>query len=131
MQALRARPIAVLVVLGVIFLVVDAWAHISRAYPNTWWPDIITHFIYGAWFALALVRFAPQVRPLAIFAAVMLVGVGWEILEFAYDVWYAGPRGADFAQHGWPDTLKDTMVNAVGAGLALRLFAKHPVEREF
>lgn len=120
------RPVpyhaAALVMLGTLFLLIDMWGHTTRAYPTTWWVDIVTHLLFGAWLALALLY--PRLwrysrTPLFVFSAVMLVGLGWEAFEYLFDILYAIPNGVDLAQHGIVDTTKDIVNNALGAGAAL------------
>ncbi len=122
MKFFLPRHGTIVLVLAALFFVIDAWGHISRAYPTVWWVDIAEHLLFGAWLTLALLypRLWPyHFAPLAAFSIVMLVGLGWEGFEYLYDILYALPNGADLAQHGPWDTAKDIINNALGAGAAL------------
>ena len=105
-----------------IFGLVDMWGHISRAYVTLPEIDIVTHILFGAWLALFLIHKNKPESRLGIFLLVMLVGVGWEGLEFTYDHLYALPHAITSAQHGIFDTAKDVLNNAIGALASLFIF---------
>lgn len=127
MRSAGSHPGAALFVLGAVFAGINAWAHITGAYAHVWWVDILAHGVFGAWFALALVRWRAWGAAGAL-AAVFVAGAAWELLEFAFDIWYAIPNGAGLAQHGADDTTLDMIMNMLGGLLSLRLFSKRAVQ---
>ena len=117
-----------LVLIG-LFIPIDLWGHVTRAYVTVWWVDIVTHLLFGAWLAVLLLH--PTLRhyaksPFFILVLVMLAGLGWELFELLYDVFVATPQGFTLAQHGAWDTLKDLLNTLLGAAAALWALKKSP-----
>lgn len=120
-DVIAQRPGAALLGMGAMFLAVDTWGHVTRAYVTSPIIDIVTHILFGGILALLLMRSGMR-RYLYIFGIVMLTGLAWELFEFVYDVYVAAPRGFTLAQHGPGDTIKDIVDNGIGAAAALYLF---------
>ena len=128
MTLLYSRHSLALVALAILFLSIDTWGHVTSSYHTTWWVDIVTHLLFGAWLALALLHptlWRYSKTPLFIFTFVMLAGVGWEILEYLRDTLYAAPRGITLGQHGLGDSLKDIVNNSLGACGAFLAYHMH------
>jgi len=96
-----------------------------QLYDRLWWWDTMTHLmatiIIAMVTSLALLSFdvlAPEVRmplravPAATLAAVVLMGVIWEVLEFAFD----GALGLNM-QYSLDDTATDLTFDILGGGL--------------
>lgn len=120
-DVIAQRPGTALVGMGAMFLAVDTWGHVTRAYVTSPIIDIVTHILFGAILALLLMRSGTR-RYMYIFGIVMLTGLAWELFEFVYDVYVAAPLGLTLAQHGPGDTIKDIVDNGIGAVAALYLF---------
>ncbi|TGG89322.1 hypothetical protein E4650_00140 [Geotoga petraea] len=58
------------------------------------------------------------------FSIVAMMGVFWEIGEFASDLIFSGYEGYRFAQEGLIDTMSDLIENQIGAVIGLFLFWK-------
>ena len=129
MQYISSRHGTMLIVIAILFIATDTWGHITRAY--LWMPsiDIATHILFGAWLTLAFIYRDRPISRLNIFVAVMLVGIGWECLEFVYDHLYALPHHVSLAQHNVGDTIKDVFDNGVGAVISLLVFEKIASEK--
>jgi len=129
-RLISSRHGIALVTLGALFVLIHVWAYMSRpdiSLPLYYaWPpiDIPAHIIFGAWLALLLLytNILRRTDLLFIFAVVMLVGVGWELLEYGFDVFYGIAHGYYPAHHGMADTYKDILDNGVGTTAALYLF---------
>lgn len=88
-------------------------------YWSVWWFDILMHFLGGAWVGLMALwlfglpgmraRFRKLKSPLAaVLASAVLVGVVWELFEYATDV--------TFTAEGYAaDTALDLVMDIVGA----------------
>ena len=113
-----------LIVIAVLFLAIDSWGHISRVYVTSPYIDVVTHILFGAWLALALIYRNSAMSRASIFLIVFIVGLGWEFLELMYDQLYATPHGTTFAQHGLTDTLKDIFDNGVGVLISFLIFRR-------
>lgn len=122
MEYIRSRQGTVLIAVAVVFLAIDMWGHIWDGYLTSPFTDIAAHLLFGIWLALALIYRNPTMNKWSIFVAVMLAGLVWEGVEFAYDQLYALPMQITPAQHGITDTLKDIFDNGVGAVLLLSIF---------
>lgn len=103
--------IAALYIIGFIF----RWNY------SLWWYDLLLHFLGGMWVAIAaknfFVRPIGQIRrigPIFIIALVALVGVTWEIYEFAIDELFFEERALWRAQDGNTDTMTDLMMDLLG-----------------
>ena len=118
MRYLNSNKGAVLAGIAILFLAICALASYMRAYIAMPWIDLPLHFIFGAWFAAALMYYG-YTRWLSIFLFVLLIGTAWEFFERGYDIYVAIPNGITPAQHGWSDTLSDWLVNVFGASVIL------------
>ncbi len=129
-KLLSSRHGIALVALAGLFLLIHVWAYLSR--PDItlplyyFWPpvDIPVHMIFGAWLALFLLypNVLRRTNPLFVFSIAMLVGVGWEFLEYGFDVLYGVANGFYPAHHGMWDSYKDILDNGVGTTAALYFF---------
>ncbi len=113
-----------------LFLVIDTYGHITRAYVTTPNIDISTHLLFGAWLALFFIYRNDSIERSWVFAYVLLFGLGWELFEYIYDHLYAIPHHVTLAQHGIGDTTKDIIDNSIGALVSIALFKKPTRERE-
>ena len=87
-----------------------------------WWYDIVMHFLGGAWVALAsawLLFYSGffQRRPvtsknifLVTFSSVLVIGVGWEVFEYIFDIAVVGENYVS-------DTTMDFIMDFIGAGV--------------
>ncbi len=129
-------PLPVILSRGFVFfffaciLVLHVMSIVLLWYTRIWWIDVLLHILGGAWVALAFFyvqrHFAPHLREsvpplihlvLAV-GVVMLVGVMWEWLEFAFDYFFFPEKFGFRAQLGLPDTMGDLLSDFIG-GLAL------------
>ena len=119
------RSFVFLLALIVIILVLHILSTVYDWYHAVWWIDIILHILGGAW--AALLFFYVQERHVPFFAAmpwwfsivvavsfVMLVGVGWEWLEYGFDYFVAKDDFMLRAQLGLTDTMKDLFDDFIG-----------------
>ena len=95
-------------------------------YELVWWWDIVLHGSSAIGFGLigfvfVLMMFegdrfaAPQwAMCLVAFGLAVTVGAVWEIFEFLMDQWF----GLNMQKSGLPDTMKDLMVDVIGAAFA-------------
>ncbi|OGG55819.1 hypothetical protein A3D71_00610 [Candidatus Kaiserbacteria bacterium RIFCSPHIGHO2_02_FULL_55_20] len=129
-KLLSSRHGVVLVMLAAVFLLIHVWAYMSRpdiSQPLYYaWPaiDIPVHMMFGAWLALFFLytNVLRRTGLLFVFSVVMLVGLGWELLEYGFDIFYGLSQGFSPAHHGMADTYKDIVDNGVGATAAIYFF---------
>ncbi|TSC86531.1 MAG: hypothetical protein G01um10148_517 [Parcubacteria group bacterium Gr01-1014_8] len=120
--SLHGRALALIAVL---FFLIHTWAYVNEVYHNVPRVDVPIHILFGVWLALLLLHPIFRERRLtlpAIFGAVMVVGVGWEFLEYIYDTVLTIPRGLPTAQHGVAETIRDLLCNGTGAAVTLTFF---------
>jgi hypothetical protein len=92
-------------------------------YNQFWWLDWMLHFAGGAWAAYLFIVLSRYRQLLAVVSFVFLVGIGWEVLEYMFDVPFFGVGEASFSDSLWIlDTLKDLFC-AVAAALLVALLA--------
>ncbi|MBI5457323.1 hypothetical protein HY971_01175 [Candidatus Kaiserbacteria bacterium] len=119
-----------LITLAAVFLLIHVWAFMSRpdiSLPLYYaWPDIDipVHIIFGAWLVLFFLypNVIRRTDRLFVFSLVMLIGLGWEFLEYGFDVFYGIAHGYYPAHHSMADTYKDILDNGVGATAAVYFF---------
>lgn len=129
-KLLSSRHGVVLVMLAALFLLIHMWAYLSRpdiSQPLYYaWPaiDIPVHMMFGAW--LVLFFLYPNVLRRTglwfVLSLVMLIGLGWEFLEYGFDTFYGLSHGFSAAHHGMADTYKDIVDNGLGATAAVYFF---------
>ncbi len=94
------------------------------------WFDSMMHFLGGLalgalflWFSLFLKRYVRLLSAvptnLLVLCFVLLIGVGWELFEYIYDITYPV-----FTTYGF-DTAKDLVVDIFGAWLVVWLYAHY------
>ena len=70
--------------------------------------DVLLHFLGGLWASLALfwgsARFGYPIKSTYVFVGVMVIGAGWEVFEFIFDI-----------SGGLKDTVADFALDATGA----------------
>jgi hypothetical protein len=98
---------------------------VADFYERFWWWDVVLHFSsalsFGAMGFLLIFmlfegdRYAAPAWALAVLAFCVGLSIGalWEIFEFAMDQWF----GMNMQKSGLMDTMKDLIVDAVGAAL--------------
>lgn len=92
-------------------------------YNEFWWLDWILHFAGGAWVAVFSLVFKRRAQPLAVVAFAFFVGIGWEVLEYVFNVPFFGVGEASFGDSLWIlDTLMDLFFD-VSAAMLVALLA--------
>lgn len=72
----------------------------------------------GAWVAYLFLVLRRRARPIAIISFVFLIGIGWEVLEYMFNVPFFGVGEASFADSLWIlDTLMDLFFDVIAAML--------------
>lgn len=106
-------------VIGIAILYVVGF--ITRWNYSLWWYDWMLHFFGGIWVAIVTRKFfvrpisqIGRIGPMFIIAFVALVGVTWEIYEFAIDELFFEERALWRAQEGNTDTMTDLMMDLLG-----------------
>ncbi len=89
------------------------------------WVDIPAHLLFGVLIGLLFLRSEVKrggeserkllASLVTLFALTLLLGIGWESLEFLRDRLYAIPRGILPAQQGALDTVGDLSNNILGS----------------
>lgn len=110
----------------VVFLFASLFlGEVANFYERFWWWDVVLHFFsalsFGAMGFLLIFmlfegdRYAAPAWALAVLAFCVGLSIGalWEIFEFAMDQWF----GMNMQKSGLLDTMKDLIVDTVGAAL--------------
>lgn len=112
----------------------------SFALPINWYHtvpliDIPAHISFGAliglFVSLLIKEKAIHANPLgAILLGVIVIGFGWEVIEFLRDTYFALPRGVLPAQRSGLDTVWDMANNLIGGMLVYLLIFYLSAKRE-
>ena len=122
MQTKRVLILFGLAALAAVVFVLNYIAGLYYLFWVFWWYDVMMHFITGAavggFAAWGLLRFQPNIPPRTlfwmVFAAIMVVGIGWEIFEYMNGM-YVGETRIVF------DTVCDLILDTLGALFATTL----------
>jgi len=108
---------------GILVAALHARAIAEVWYWNYWWMDILMHFLAGLFVGLIVLFVISHVagikkvssRTLLItLGVVLLVGIGWEVFEYA--------TGVFVIEDPFPDTLYDLVMDTLG-GVAAYIYA--------
>ena len=110
-SSLLYTALGLIIVLAMLHFIAEAF----YLYWTLWWFDIVMHLLAGFSGGLVVLWF---LGPFNIFKSliftlicVLVVGIAWEIFEYAYDLIQA----IDY----WQDTMLDLIFDVVGATLAV------------